>query len=102
MARADCVAAIDRTAAGLPEQIVSSTGWTISHMNRAARTEPVTPPGQVYSSDAFAALAALQAPGEFRFDYIGRIPLPKSFGEFPMDHRAEKERWQADLGYRVP
>ena len=51
--------------------------------------EPVTPPGQVYSSDAFAALAALQAPGQFRFDYIGRIPLAKSFGEFPMYHVRE-------------
>jgi class 3 adenylate cyclase/tetratricopeptide (TPR) repeat protein len=101
---ADCVAAIDRTAAGLPEQmslrialhagpvyrfkdrIIDRLNYIGSHVNRAARMEPVTPPGQVYSSDAFAALAALQAPGEFRFDYIGRIPLAKSFGEFPMYH----------------
>jgi class 3 adenylate cyclase len=101
---ADCVAAIDRTAAGLPEQmslrialhagpvyrfkdrIIDRLNYIGSHVNRAARMEPVIPPGQVYSSDAFAALAALQAPGEFRFDYIGRIPLAKSFGEFPMYH----------------
>jgi class 3 adenylate cyclase/tetratricopeptide (TPR) repeat protein len=101
---ADCVAAIDRNAAGLPEQmslrialhagpvyrfrdrIIDKLNYIGSHVNRAARMEPVTPPGQVYSSDAFAALAALQAPGEFRFDYIGRVPLAKSFGEFPMYH----------------
>jgi class 3 adenylate cyclase len=76
---ADRVAAIDRKAAGLPEQmslrialhagpvyrfkdrIIDKLNYIGSHVNRAARMEPVTPPGQVYSSDAFAALAALQA-----------------------------------------
>ncbi len=56
-------------------------GW---HVNRAARIEPVTPPGQIYASHAFAALATLQAPEQFRFDYVGKIPLAKDFGEFPM------------------
>jgi class 3 adenylate cyclase/tetratricopeptide (TPR) repeat protein len=110
---ADCVAAIDRTAAGLPEQmslrialhagpvyrfkdrIIDRLNYIGSHVNRAARIEPVTPPGQVYSSDAFAALAALQAPGEFRFDYIGRIPLAKSFGEFPMYHMQKRNARQS-------
>ena len=104
---ADCVAGIDRKAAGLPEQmslrialhagpvyrfkdrIINRQNYIGSHVNRAARMEPVTPPGQVYSSDAFAALAALNAPGQFRFDYIGRVPLAKSFGEFPMYHVQE-------------
>jgi class 3 adenylate cyclase/tetratricopeptide (TPR) repeat protein len=104
---ADCVARIDRKAAGLPEQmslrialhagpvyrfkdrIIEKLNYIGSHVNRAARMEPVTPPGQVYASDAFAALAALQAPGQFRFDYIGRVPLAKSFGEFPMYHVRE-------------
>jgi len=38
----------------------------------------------VYGSYAFTAMAALEAPGEFRCDYVGRIPLAKGFGEFPM------------------
>ncbi len=29
-----------------------------THVSRAARIEPITPPGQVYASEAFAALAA--------------------------------------------
>ena len=101
---ADRVNSIDRKAAGLPEElslrialhvgpvyrfkdrIIDRMNYIGSHVNRAARMEPVTPPGQVYSSDAFAALAAVEAPGQFRFDYIGRVPLAKSFGEFPMYH----------------
>jgi class 3 adenylate cyclase len=55
-----------------------------SHVNRTARIEPVTPPGQVYGSYAFVALAHRQAPGRFSCDYVGRIPLAKGFGEFPM------------------
>jgi class 3 adenylate cyclase/tetratricopeptide (TPR) repeat protein len=96
------IAGIDRKAAHLPEQLAlriglhagpvykfpdqitqreNYLGW---HVNRAARIEPVTPAGKIYASDAFAALAALQAPGQFQFDYVGRIPLAKDFGEFPM------------------
>ena len=99
---ADRVASIDRMAVGLPEdlslrialhagpvyrfkdRIIRKPSYIGSHVNRAARIEPVTPPGQIYASDAFAALAALEAPHLFRFEYVGRIPLAKSFGEFPM------------------
>jgi len=100
----ESVARIDRQAAGLPanmnlrialhvgpiyrfkDQIAGKLNYIGSHVNRAARIEPVTPPGRVYASDAFAALATLRAPGKFRFDYVGKIPLAKSFGEFPMYH----------------
>ena len=46
-----------------------------SHIIRAARIEPITPPGQVYASQQFAALAASQRLRDFTCDYIGRIPL---------------------------
>jgi class 3 adenylate cyclase len=96
------IAGIDRKSAGLPERLAlriglhagpvykfvdqvteeeNYIGW---HVNRAARIEPVTPAGKIYASDAFAALAALEAPRQFQFDYVGRIPLAKDFGEFPM------------------
>ena len=32
--------------------------YTGPHTSRAARIEPITPPGQVYASSAFAAVAA--------------------------------------------
>ena len=96
------VADIDRESSNLPEdmrlrislhtgpiyrykdQIIDKTNYIGSHVNRAARIEPVTPPGQIYVTDAFAALTELQAPNQFRFDYVGRIQLAKGYGEFPM------------------
>lgn len=56
-----------------------------THVNRAARLEPVTPAGQVYASQEFAALSALRSTG-FSCDYAGRIPHPKNFGTFPTYH----------------
>ena len=66
------------------DKITRQMNYLGSHVNRAARIEPVTPPGQIYASNAFAALATLTAPDQFRFDYVGRIPLAKDFGSFPM------------------
>jgi class 3 adenylate cyclase/tetratricopeptide (TPR) repeat protein len=66
------------------DQIIDRLNYIGSHVNRAARIEPVTPPGQVYVTDAFAALAEVQVPGQFRFDYVGKVPLAKSFGEYPV------------------
>lgn len=55
-----------------------------SHVNRAARIEPITPPGQVYVSQAFAALATAQNVEDFSCEYVGQLPLAKDFGTFPM------------------
>ncbi len=55
-----------------------------THVNRAARIEPITPPGQVYVSQAFAALAAARGVPGLHCDYVGRLPLAKGFGTFPM------------------
>jgi len=57
-----------------------------SHVNRAARMEPITPPGLVYTTQAFASLALAQGITEFRCEYVGRVPLAKSFGIFPLYH----------------
>jgi class 3 adenylate cyclase len=58
-------------------------GW---HVNRVARIEPVTPPGQVYASEPFAALAADERAGGFACDYVGETALAKGFGVFPTYH----------------
>lgn len=55
-----------------------------SNVNRAARIEPITPPGQVYVSQAFAALATAQNVPDFTCEYVGLLPLAKNFGTFPM------------------
>ena len=51
-----------------------------AHVNRASRIEPVAEEGQIFASDAFAALAALAKAGEFLCDYAGTRKLPKGAG----------------------
>ena len=98
----DAVKEIDCSAIGLPEdmnlriaihagpvfrfmdQIIGKHNFMGSHVNRAARIEPVTIPGRVYATEAFAALATLQVPGQFRFDYVGKVHLAKDFGRFAL------------------
>lgn len=57
-----------------------------SHVSKAARIEPITPPGQVYASQAFAALSAMGGFEDFSCEYVGQIPLAKGYGTFPMYH----------------
>lgn len=57
-----------------------------SHVSQAARIEPITPPGQVYASQSFAALAAVEVVRNFTCDYVGQTPLAKSYGTFPTYH----------------
>ena len=52
-----------------------------SSVTRAARIEPVTQPGTVYASEAFAAALAAAGQGGFTLEYIGRLPLAKAYGE---------------------
>lgn len=71
-----------------------------THINRAARLEPVTVPGHVYATQPLVALlAAEQAElrseaersGEpyrerFACDYVGILPLAKGYGREPVYH----------------
>src|ERR1700732_1134825 len=50
------------------------------HATIAARLEPVTPPGQVYVSEAMAAALVLAAHRRFSCDYVGQLPSAKGFG----------------------
>jgi class 3 adenylate cyclase len=54
-----------------------------AHVSRAARIEPITPPGEVYASGAFAALARSEEIKEFICTYVGQTPLAKGYGTFP-------------------
>ena len=57
-----------------------------SQVSRAARLEPVTPPGQVYASEAFAALAAAEGVQGFRCEYVGKTAWAKDHGVFATYH----------------
>ncbi len=68
------------------DPITGSRSYSGTHVSRAARMEPITPPGQVYASEAFAALAAAQRTGSFDLDYTGQTPMAKSYGTFRTYH----------------
>jgi class 3 adenylate cyclase len=55
-----------------------------THVSRAARIEPVTPPGVVYVSEAFAAQLALRVHSRYRADFVGTTKLAKQFGHLPV------------------
>ncbi|HXM96461.1 MAG TPA: TRAFs-binding domain-containing protein [Candidatus Dormibacteraeota bacterium] len=65
------------------DPITQRQNYMGAHVSRAARIEPITPPGQVYASHAFAALAAVERVREFACDYVGRVMLAKNYGTFP-------------------
>lgn len=52
-----------------------------SSVTRAARIEPVTPPGMVYASEAFAASLAAMGAHDYSLEYVGNLPLAKHYGE---------------------
>ena len=58
--------------------------YTGRHISRAARMEPVTPEGELYVSEGFAALLALEARQELSYEYVGRVPLAKNAGHLRM------------------
>ena len=90
---------IDWTAAGLPstsqvrvalhagpvfrgfDPVMGRDSHFGSSVTRAARIEPVTPPGMVYASEAFAATLAATGQTDFALEYIGKLPLAKAYGE---------------------
>ena len=91
--------AVDWTAAGLSDTsqvrialhagpvfrihdpIMRADGHFGSAVTRAARIEPVTPPGMVYASEAFAAALASTGERSFRTEYVGTLALAKGYGD---------------------
>lgn len=53
-------------------------------LTRAARIEPRTPEGDVYVTDAFAALLALEPTSKFATEYVGLVTTAKQFETIPM------------------
>ena len=90
---------VDWTAAGLSETsqirialhagpvfcgfdpIMGRDNYFGSSVTKTARIEPVTPPGMVYVSEAFAATLAATGQDDFTFEYMGTLALAKGYGE---------------------
>ena len=65
------------------DPVIRQRNFTGAHVSRAARIEPITPPGSVYSSQSFAALCECEGVIDFACEYVGRMPLAKKYGEYP-------------------
>ncbi len=73
------------------EPITGGPLYSGVHTSRTARIEPITPPGQVYASSAFAAVATARVASGLRFSYIGRTQLAKHYGVLPLYHVKHQE-----------
>jgi hypothetical protein len=51
---------------------------------RTARIEPITPPGETYVTEQFAAALCCVTGGIYECQYVGRQPMAKGFGECRM------------------
>jgi class 3 adenylate cyclase/tetratricopeptide (TPR) repeat protein len=68
------------------DPVTGNKNYTGTHVSRAARLEPKTPPGEVYASEAFAALVAVDKVDpktEFSCEYIKQLEWAKHYGTFP-------------------
>ena len=66
------------------EPVTERTTFYGSEVARAARIEPVTPPGSVYVTEPFAAILEMEPSHDFACDYVGQVELPKGYGTFPL------------------
>lgn len=63
------------------DPVIHKNNFFGSHVNRAARIEPVTAPGAIYVSEQTASLLAAEGARQVTCDYLGRVPLAKNFDE---------------------
>jgi hypothetical protein len=106
----ETMASLDLASAGLPEHLALRLGahvgpvlpsfdpvrrvptFTGSHVSRTARIEPVTPPGAIYVTSAFAAALLLDGHDELACDYVGHMPAAKDWGRLRMYRLRRRSR----------
>ena len=66
------------------DPVIGRLAFMGSHVSRTARLEPVTPPGEVYVTEPFAAALALDPAHAFACDYVGHLPAAKEYGNLRM------------------
>jgi class 3 adenylate cyclase len=92
------------------DPIVRRMCYSGAHVNRAARIEPVSKPGEVYASEEFAALAALEARiqgddeggggtrDSFICEYAGTMPLAKGYpGRYRIYHVQRRPAFDVEV-----
>ncbi|WP_293906843.1 adenylate/guanylate cyclase domain-containing protein [Phenylobacterium sp.] len=68
------------------DPVTGRTTYYGSEVARAARIEPVTPPGSVYVTEPFAAILEMEPGHSFVCNYVGKVELPKGYGIYPLYH----------------
>ena len=63
------------------DRITGNRLWYGGEVNRTARIEPVTPVGGVYCTESFAAALLMADCQDCSFESVGRVLLPKKYGE---------------------
>lgn len=104
------IAEIDQTALNLDEPLLMRIGlhfgpvyklydhlirdytYSSNDVNKTARIEPVTPPGEIFGTEPFVARLELEGEGWANFEYAGTIPSAKNYGAFRMFHIRTKYR----------
>lgn len=66
------------------DPVTNQPNFTGKQVVPAARLEPVTPPGLVYASREFAAIAAAERSPGFECQPVGRVGLAKKAGAIPV------------------
>ena len=80
------------------DRITGRTTFYGTEVSKAARIEPVAPPGAVFVTEPLAAILALEAGTDFACRYVGRIPLAKKYGEHPMYRLTRARTEEEDRG----
>jgi len=68
----------------IPDPLFPKDTFLGTNVNFAARIEPATEPGEIYCSQAFAALAAAEGVQDFVCESVGKKELPKTPGIHPL------------------
>ena len=66
------------------DPVIDRPAFFGTHVSRTARIEPVTPPGEIYVTEPFAAAIALAQNSPFRCEYVGNIAAAKDYGAMRM------------------
>lgn len=76
-----------------PNPIEGETTYFGTPLSLTARIEPVTPPGMIFVTEAFASQITLESPGAFTLEYSGDVTLAKAYGRsrlFNLRRRSNK------------
>jgi adenylate cyclase len=82
------------------DPVLGTPSFLGSHITRTARMEPVTPPGEVYVTEAFAASLELAGCNNLGCNYVGHMPAAKDYGRLRMYHLLRRS--SADSGEEQP